>query len=411
MQVQTKMASLFKRGPTMIFLAAGCLALAAAAGSHAIVSATSRTDSDVALNLDPANSAANNARNEQLLLKGSEEPAVLKTVAANARASLRETGLNAAALRQLAFAQDVSTNSSRTAQLINLSTEASRRDFGARLWMIESNVRKEDVVGALREYDIAMRAIGESRAILFPLLTAALEDPTIRSGFAPYVKKTSPWVPDFLRTAIWQAKDPSAVASLLMAAGRSGSDEGVRSELNGQMLAALAAKKQWAMMRTFYLSQRSANPTLLSSPSLSAQSFAESNRALGWQLTASAGVGAIPTKTGLDVEMTSGETALVARKILFLPPGNFVLSVTYGSSEFQSSGLLVWRLQCLPDGSETPGWQGINEKPSEGSVSRQMLTIPARCSAQALDLLVNGGDGQRQSHVTITNISLSAAPR
>src|SRR3546814_17422634 len=66
-------------------------------------------------------------------------------------------------------------------RLLAYSQTLSRRDLRTQLMAIELAVARDDIPSALRHYDIALRTKKNAPDLLFPVLTSALTNPTIRT--------------------------------------------------------------------------------------------------------------------------------------------------------------------------------------------------------------------------------------
>lgn len=130
-----------------------------------------------------------------------------------AQRSLRRQAVNPLALRVLGLARLQQGHVDEGSRLMLASAGQSRRDLGARLWMIERAIARNDAPQALREYDLTLRAIPASRALLFPIMTNALADGEFVAPIAELFAARPPWLDDYLVFAV-----PSGIASANLAA-------------------------------------------------------------------------------------------------------------------------------------------------------------------------------------------------
>lgn len=98
----------------------------------------------------------------------------------------------------------------------------SRRDLMTQLWLLEREVGRGNVTGALTHYDRALRVTRNARATLFPVLITASDDPVIADALVPVLKRRPGWALDFVEV---MTESPQASArALATLAGRLGLD-------------------------------------------------------------------------------------------------------------------------------------------------------------------------------------------
>lgn len=93
----------------------------------------------------------------------------------------------------------------------------SRRNLQTQLWAIEDAVGREDIAGALRHYDVALRTKAQSRAILYPVLASAIRDAQVRAELVRTLVSRPLWADDFLGYAAKNGENAQATAALLTA--------------------------------------------------------------------------------------------------------------------------------------------------------------------------------------------------
>lgn len=103
----------------------------------------------------------------------------------------------------------------RARRLFLHSERLSRRNLITQLWAIEDAVARDDVAGALRHYDIALRTAPRMAEVLFPVLKSASTDPAIRTGLIRTLSGKPLWAGDFIDYVSDNSADPQATVSLL----------------------------------------------------------------------------------------------------------------------------------------------------------------------------------------------------
>src|SRR3546814_9359723 len=86
-------------------------------------------------------------------------------------------------------------------RLLAYSQTLSRRDLRTQLMAIELAVARDDIPSALRHYDIALRTKKNAPDLLFPVLTSALTNPTIRTELVKTLGGRPTWSHDFISHA------------------------------------------------------------------------------------------------------------------------------------------------------------------------------------------------------------------
>jgi len=104
----------------------------------------------------------------------------------------------------------------REARLITLSDAISRRSLPTRLWLIQQAVNKGDLVGALKNFDTALRTSSDAPGVLFPALSRAASDPSLAVPVAQLLDRPSDWRLPFLHFAITDGDAASGVAGIVL---------------------------------------------------------------------------------------------------------------------------------------------------------------------------------------------------
>jgi hypothetical protein len=386
---------------------AASLGLAAAYYSAAasIANIVQSANPDLALRMVPGNSAALAAKADGLLLKNGAAMNESR-VAKLANSALKTQPLNARALRLSAFAADKQNNAVAAKSFMRLSNAVSRRDFGAQLWLIEDAVRNDDIPKALVHYDNAMRTRTESHELLFPVLTQALEVPEVRTEMVKKIRNRPPWLYDFLNYAIVSGKQPQHISDVLQRAkGMPNTPQ--YNALEGVLIGNLIERATPEAARAYTLSLRGFDPKTLGETGFN-NKYVNAIRfpATWWGISSENIEGEFIQRTGgqfdLFVSSASGERGIVARKLLYLPPGQYRTNPAFVDQSLPQGAELVIQIRCLNDGSIMPMW--VQSYNSKSTVSQ--ANISSTCSAQYLDVEMINTNDRENAEVTISAIPI-----
>lgn len=395
----------------LVVISAVTICLAWLSFIHAVANVTWQQNPDIALRFVPDHPLALSRKADELFAE-KQDPATLARVEAMAKESLRGGALNPVAIRLLGYVADVRGDEKRARELMLLSHKVSRRDFGTQLWLIEDAVARDDKRQALYHYDIAMRSTPSSHAILFPTLIGALNDPEVRVGLAPYVKRTPHWLPGFLGQAIDTIENPANLADVLVKAGQLPDDEPYRSQSNS-LLNRLAAKGQFPAFRQYYLSLRGSAAATFASAAFDKNTVNLHYPAAGWQIVDSPGIGGSfseadkAARHSLNAFAGSGERGELMRKYLFLKPGNYRFAAQYEAQDGAADSDIRWELTCVSATAPVSLWVSNQAVAKGRSGDAQDFAIGADCPNQMLQLQLAGGSGQLGAELTIRSVAVT----
>lgn len=367
------------------------LALAVVAVMMLRVSLTnmwSRTDPSLALRIDPANAEAAEARADQLLL---ENLANRREAATLARRALERSPLSAAGARILAATGAVAGDAAATRRLLAYSESVSRRDLPAQLWLIQNAVEHDDVPAALHHYDIALRVLEPAKGILFPVLIKAISQPAVVDGLIDTLAAKPSWADPFLEQISRDAQDYDGLARLLTGLARRGYmlPDGAVVTATARMIEAGKYDPAWQI---YAADRHDAARGGLRDPGFAR--IGDAGTPFDWALLGGNGVSGGPrlygTGTRLAYSAATGAGGVVARQLLLLPAGAFVL----GGRAFNvapDSVPVQMRLTCAGTGAAI-GAVATARGGRDGTAFAGRFTVPAGCPAQWLEIVADGGD-------------------
>lgn len=319
--------------------------------------------------------AANNA------LTGSKGPSSLDRAQGFARAAVRASAVSPDALRTLAILERARGRDARAGELLLASQRLTRRDLSTTVLLIEEFVRRNDVPGALRQYDFALRTSRQAPAILFPNLFAASNNAWIRPEITKILARDPAWSDAFSAQLIDSDVTPEIKVRLAQdLAGRRWFGEPFRNAMTARLVRdesfALAARL--AGVKTGY------DPALRT-----ALAVAPESPAFAWKLangySVESDISIDAGRQSLEVRLDPEFRDSPARLLTMLPPGTYRLSSALAKAEGDVEA--AWAVRCAA--------------PSRADLVRLLLTtaadnavvfaVPSDCAAQWLELTTSPG--------------------
>lgn len=385
------------------------LGLAYSAGANALANATWKAQPVLAEQLWPGQARALVRRGESAFAKGPTDPARLREAEGLGRASLRTQALEGKALQLLGLVANAREDQAAAERLMTLSARLSRRNGFVQLWFVDNDARAGRTAAALSHFDIAMNASPALNGKLYPVLTNALQDPGIRREFAGYVRRKPEWLPSFLGYAADQGTNPAATARAVIAAGGLPRGEAYSATV-ALLLGKLATNGRFEELLALYKVQAPRNaagvPTSLGfEPAGIDQTLAP----VAWEfLPSDSGQASLIPGTGgsgpaLRLEAYDAARVDVARKVLFLSPGQYRLNHAVTPLSEGARGSLRLTLVCARQGGAT-----LAEIPLERSGNR-IVTVPAGCTAQAATIAIVGATGSDAFEAALTRLTIIPA--
>lgn len=314
--------------------------------------------------------------------------------------SVSELPLNGPAFRLYGLTSAANADLPGVRAQMAMSDQLERRDAAAQLWLIEDAVEQNDIARALRHYDTALRVQRSSRALLYPVLTDALESEVIRERFLPYFDARPPWLDSFLRYAVSNTQQPTVIAELARSAG--GFPEGPAfSSLDRELLTQLVAFEEYAAATDHFSRIDGADPSVLGDLSLTDASTNAAFAPITWQpfqidgietfvLASPSGNDAVE----IEAEVEAGYKGPLARKLLALDPGAYRLSAEMRADDYGRADTARWIIRCAGQPQTLPLVQEEAPLADDFTISAA-FTVPQDCPVQTVfvysDTLVSTG--------------------
>ncbi|MCJ8158851.1 lipopolysaccharide assembly protein LapB [Sphingomonas sp. LaA6.9] len=285
----------------------------------------------------------------------------------------------------------------------------SRRESQTQLWAIEDAVARNDIPGALRQYDIALRTSRTAPDLLFPVLAAAVDDPAIRAALAQTLASDPVWGPS-LTLYISAHSDPAAAVNLFRSLPRAGGK--VTDEPRARLINRLISNGSFAEAWNYYSDIASkADRRMSRDPRFEADLAIPTP--FDWVLVDSDGISSLiqPGERGgvFDFSAPASVGGPALQQMQMLPPGDYRLEGHSDGIDQPEGSRPYWMLSCH-DGRELGRVVMPNSVQAKGAFSGR-FTVPAGCLAQMLTLIIRPSDSVSGVAGSINQIRLLPAHR
>lgn len=292
-------------------------------------------------------------------------------------------------------------------RLLAYAQMLSRRNVQTQLWSIEDAAAHNDVVGALRWFDIALRTKPRMSDLLYPVLTQATRDPAIRAALVNTLAARPLWTDSYITYAAEQKDDPENTVMLFSALRGRGIvvPEPARAAVVNALLNAGKVHEGWsyyAKVRPGADRHRSRDPrfaALLQTPSL-----------FDWTPVNDGGISTSiqRTRDGGSFEFSAPASigGAVLQQVQLLPSGTYRIAGHSSGIEQKARALPYWSLICRSDGHEL-GRVAVPSSATANGVFTGTLTVPASCPVQVLTLFAQPSDATSGISGQIDRIALA----
>lgn len=327
-----------------------------------------------------------------------------------ARQALRQDATAVAAVATLGLNAQMRGELSIARSYFAYSDRLSRRDLRTRLWMIEDAVAREDLSGALHNYDIALRTSRAAPELLYPILASAISDEAIRAELVKTLSDAPDWSGHFLNYLAVEGDDPVSVARLYAELTKAGvvvaefAQAGVVDKLIEQGDYS-AAWEYYAGIRNITDRRSIRDPSFTKTLSYPSQ--------YDWTpMGGSSGISTLiqPTYSGGFFEFSAPAAVggVLLQQLQMLMPGTYAIEGRSSGIDQETSDLPYWILTCV-DGRELGRAIVENSLETRGTFSGR-IAVPTDCPAQRLRFVARssnaiGGQSGRIEEVRIRPIS------
>lgn len=346
--------------------AAVFVALAAAFVALVTATVTLRYRSPAtAIALWPWNGEARGALAGQMMLSGNVDAA-----RSLASVAIRQVPGDAASLRVLGMTRPDAETKGRAFRIMQLATQASRRDLQTNLWLIEYYVAQGDVANTIRYYDYSLKSSAEAEQLLFPVLTSAMSNPDIAAAVKAKLKARPVWTTSFLQHAFAAGdSDKNLIPIVLdMAQDRIG----LSADLKRQYAQRLAERGNVAGLDR--LAKGLGRPLIEGTAALDKTGDLPP---ADWRLLPAAGMSVFADPTA-GFSFVANQNGPLIERLFHLKPGTYALQLVPQFNEGGDNTRLTWSVTCLPES------RPIGVMP-DGSQTRLVIP-PTDCAYQKLSL-------------------------
>lgn len=296
----------------------------------------------------------------------------------------------------LGLAADQRGDAAAARRLFTYSERLSRRDMTTQIWAIEDSVARNDIAGALRHYDIALRTTYNAPELLFPVLVNAIDDPTIRIQLTRTLAARPAWGPAFVDHVAVGGSNPRATASLFTSLNRAGLT--VSESAQTALIGALAAKGDYDAAWSYYASvrpsadrRRSRDPRFTSTNDSPSQFDWQAMNDVGITTAIQRGDDVSGHASGVfDFAAPANVGGQLLRQLQLLPAGRYVLTGRSAGIDQPEASRPYWALTCL-DGRELGRVVVPTAARGDGRFGGRFI-VPVDCPAQYLSLVARPSD-------------------
>ncbi|MCD2317579.1 hypothetical protein LQ954_15630 [Sphingomonas sp. IC-11] len=305
--------------------------------------------------------------------------------------ALRQDATAVKAVITLGLQAQSRNDTAQARRLFAYAQRLSRRELQTQLWLIVDEASRNNVPGALHQYDIALRTSKSAPDVLFPTLASAIADPAVRTSTVATLARKPIWGAPFIVFVANSGDNPLAVADLLLRTARRGvrvPDEPSAVIIN-RLIHADAADAAW---RYYTAIRPGAKREVSRDPNFAA--VFERPTAFDWtavnENNISASLQSSPEGGALTFSVAPGAGGVLVQQTQMLPSGTYRLHGKGSEIEQPQQSLPYWVLNCR-NGAEL-GRVAVPNSADKGGVFTGQFTVPPNCPVQTLALIARPSD-------------------
>jgi hypothetical protein len=365
-----------------------------------------------ALALAPWDARASAKAAQQSLLQRPTR-ASIAAAGEQARLAYRLEPLALSAVTTLGIAADARGEAARAAATFTYAARLSRRNVEAQIWLIEHNVRRNDIAGALSHYNVLLSTSTEARPAFSGILINASSRPEIASALNRLLLTRPNWRDDFLTRFVFEGRDAAALATVSRRVFNS--TVTADREILLRVLARLVELARYDLAWDAYLDAMRQESGGRAPPPLRNGDFA-SDQGLppfDWRYPADGRL--VPERRpaqeanrgfALYLPTDPGQDAETATQLVRLAAGSYELGAIVGDTPAEQRARPFLRLRCAGEPARNLLNADFPQAPPEGRAVAASFAIPANCPYQWLSIWVRDqGEGARMTP-WVTAISL-----
>lgn len=364
-----------------------------------VASVVKRQNADLALSWWPWDSDAQ-ALVAYRLVTSETTPQARARALELSRSALARSPVNVAAARTLGFVTGLAGDEEMSERWLVHGQSLSRRDVPVQLALLELEVRRDNIPAVLRHYDRALRVSSDTHQTLLPILVGASADPAVTRALLPVLERGPLWRNAFAEH-LALGTNPATMATIIPYLGLDRGDDWQRSLIQSllrRMVQQGGYEQAFGAYRQFVAD---------ASPGIRNGDFESEDPGLqpfDWQLATDSNLGAFrePREghgTVLSLIAANARGGDVARQLVLLSPGRYVLSATGGDVAGDAITRPALALTCAgEDGARLTELILPTADASGASASRAFAVPAVACRAQWLSVTARSGlDGGRSA--------------
>lgn len=303
-----------------------------------------------------------------------------------ARLALLQDPTAATAVATLGLNAQMRGSAEEARRYFAYSDTLSRRDLRTRLWLIEDAVSREDIPGALRNYDIALRTSRVAPELLYPVLGAAITDGTIRNELMKTLRNKPGWTEGFIG---FTAVNADALSAARLLNQLSKSNVTVPDSAQATVIARLINETKYAAAWAYFTSVRGVADRRQSRDA-SFEDVFDVPSPFDWvPLGGDAGISTViqsGVENGVfDFSAPASVGGPLLQQLQFLPQGEYVIEGRTIGIDQMENAQPYWTLVCA-DGREL-GRIVLSNSNENGGAFGGRVTVPSNCPTQYLRLV------------------------
>lgn len=301
-------------------------------------------------------------------------------------------------------------NEEQATRTLRFAERISRRDLPVQLWLIEDQVRRDDVAGALRHYDIALRTAPTSRQLLFPILAAASAEPNVARPLLQILAANPAWRQEFTYHLTHSTITGDTLPAVVQQLAGTQAERDIMIPMVQRLITAGDYRNAWRVYRVL----KRAPPAPPEPVRDGGFNAVPAVAPFDWFMSNEGAIRAerrirenSAEDAALYVAAEAGSSGDGARQLMLLEPGSYLLSAVIGSVVETTPAGVELQVACLgvPPRVLTRGTNVPSQQ--SGQPQRLRFTVPAGCRAQMLTIAVRSGTDVGASEAWIDNVSVS----
>jgi hypothetical protein len=361
-----------------------------------------------ALTLAPWDARASAKAAQQSLLQRPTR-ASIATAGEQARLAYLREPLALGAITTLGIAADARGDAARAAATFTYAARLSRRNVEAQIWLIEYNVRRNDIGGALSHYNVLLSTSTEARPAFSGILIAASSRPEIAQALNRLLLTQPNWRDDFLTRFVFEGRDPAALATVSRRVFKSGvtADRDILLRVLARLVELGRYDLAWDAYRDAM--RQAAPPPLRNGDFASDQGLPP----FDWRFPADGRL--VPERRpaqaanrnfALYLPTDPGQEAETATQLVRLAAGSYELGAIVGDTPGEQGTRPFLRLRCAGEPARELLNADFPQAPPEGRAMTASFVVPANCPYQWLSIWVRDQGEEARTTPWVTAISL-----